>query len=395
MTSAQAGAGEAFYAALLEDDAEELYENAPCGYLSSLPDGTIVKVNRTFLAWTGYDREALVGQQRFQELLAPGDRIFYETHLAPLLRMQGSVREIAVQIVARSGARLPVVVNSLLKQDESGAPMMVRTALFDATERRAYEEELLAARRRAEDSEARATALARTLQASFLPPTIRPVPGLDVAGAYRPAGDGSVVGGDFYDVFEMAPGTWGVVLGDVCGKGASAAVITAVARYTVRAEAVRARSPSTVLLGLHHALVRDQPENFCTALFAVLEPADAGARLTLASGGHPLPICRRGDGRLESLGVTGTMLGIVDDPLLHDATALLGPGDVVVLYTDGVIEARRDREFFADEGLHGALLTVAGSAQQIADGVVAAALDFQQGDAHDDIAVVVIRVPAG
>ena len=91
--------------------AEDLYENAPCGYLSASPDGTIVRVNATFLGWTGYTREALVGTRRFQDLLSPGGRIYHETHYAPLLRMQGSVREIAVDIVAADGRRLPVLVN--------------------------------------------------------------------------------------------------------------------------------------------------------------------------------------------------------------------------------------------------------------------------------------------
>ena len=395
MTSAQAGAGDAFYAALLEDDPEELYDNAPCGYLSSRPDGTIVKVNQTLLAWTGHDRDDLVGR-RFQELLAPGDRIFYETHFAPLLRMQGYVREIAVEIVCRSGARLPVLVNSVLKHDASGAPLMSRTAMFDATERRAYEQELLAARRRAEESEARATALARTLQASFLPPVIPPILGLDVAGAYRPAGDGSEVGGDFYDVFETERGTWAVVIGDVCGKGASAAVVTALARYTVRAEALRAPYPSAVLARLHEALVRDQPDQCCTALFVVLEPTTDGVAVTISSGGHQLPLVARGDGTLETAGKVGTMLGILDEPKLHDVTTVLRPGDVMVLYTDGVTEARRDREFFDEERLLATVRSAAeGHAQHVADSIVAAAVDFQEGDARDDIAVVAVKVPPG
>ncbi|HEX2193084.1 MAG TPA: SpoIIE family protein phosphatase [Acidimicrobiales bacterium] len=394
MSSAPPGAEDAFYAALLDDDPEELYDSAPCGYLSALPDGTIVKVNRTFLAWTGYERDALVGHRRFQELLAPGDRIFYETHVAPLLRMQGQAREIAVQLLGRSGARLPVIVNSVLKRDDSGGPLVIRTALFDATERRAYEEELLAARRRAEESEARATALARTLQASFLPPALPAVPDVDVGATYRPAGDGSEVGGDFYDLFEMERGSWGVVLGDVCGKGAAAAVVTALARHTVRTEALRASCPSAVLLALHQALVREQPEHCCTALFATLEHGVEGVRVGVASGGHPLPICLRADGALETVGQSGTILGILDTPTLPDATTVLGPGDLLVLYTDGVTEARGDGEFFGEERLHETLLATAGAeAQAVTDRLVAAAVDFQGGDARDDIAVLAIAVP--
>jgi PAS domain S-box-containing protein len=178
----------AFYAALADDDPAELYDNAPCGYLSTLPDGTIVKANATFLAWTGYDQAALIGRRRFQELLAPGDRIFYQTHAAPMLFMQGMLREIAVQVVGASGSRLPMLMNAQLKRGGDGQPLVVRTVMFDASERLAYERELMAARRRAEESEARARVLAETLQRSFLPPDIVAVPAwIPAAPTARPA----------------------------------------------------------------------------------------------------------------------------------------------------------------------------------------------------------------
>ncbi|MCA1843123.1 MAG: SpoIIE family protein phosphatase [Actinobacteria bacterium] len=335
-----------------------------------------------------------MGRKRFRDLLAPGDRIFYETHFAPLLRMQGSIREIAVELVGRSGARLPVLVNGVLKQDAHGTPAVIRTAIFDATERRAYERELMAALRRAEESEGRARTLAQTLQASFLPPAIVPVPGLDVGGAYRPAGDGSEVGGDFYDVFETGRGSWAVVLGDVCGKGAPAAVLTSLARYTVRAEAPRTPYPSAVLAALHDALVRSHPEHFCTALFLALDRSADGVRLTLASGGHHLPIHVTAAGEVARLGRTGTILGMLDTPYLTDTTTVLAPGDTVVLYTDGVTEARQGSQFFDDDRLLTAIRAGrGGSATQLAEAIVAAALDFQGGDARDDMAVVVIKVP--
>src|SRR3954466_11848950 len=131
-----------------ERSAGDLYDNAPSGYLSAAPDGRIVRVNGTFLRWTGYGREDLVGSRRFQDLLTPGGRIYHETHYAPLLRMQGSVREIAVDIVAADGRRLPVLVNSVLVTGDDGEPQIVRTALLDARERKAYELELRAARDR-------------------------------------------------------------------------------------------------------------------------------------------------------------------------------------------------------------------------------------------------------
>jgi PAS domain S-box-containing protein len=129
--------------------AEELYQNAPCGYVTTRPDGTIVRVNRTLLRWTGYDGRALEGR-RFQDLLTVAGRIYYETHFAPLLRMQGEVHEVAFDLQLEDGSRLPVLTNSVLRLDGDGTPVSVLTTLIEVTERRRYERELLLARRRAE-----------------------------------------------------------------------------------------------------------------------------------------------------------------------------------------------------------------------------------------------------
>ena len=136
--------------ALLEESAEELYEHAPCGYLSTLPDGTIVKLNETFIEWTGAPRDVLLAGAKFQTLLSIGSRIYYETHYAPLLRMQGFVNEVALEITRRDGRILPVLVNARQKCDEHGTPLFNRIMLFDSTDRRRYERELLLARRKAE-----------------------------------------------------------------------------------------------------------------------------------------------------------------------------------------------------------------------------------------------------
>lgn len=385
-------AGEAFYGALAEDDPEELYDNAPCGYLSTLPDGTIVKVNATFLTWTGFRREDLTGKRRFQSLFVPGDRIFYETHFAPLLLMQGRVREIAIQLVCASGALLPVLINSVLKRNAAGEPAIIRVALFDATERRQYEQELVFARRLAEESEARATTLAKILQASFLPAEITPFAGLDIGAAYRPAGDGTAVGGDFYDVIDTGGGTCGVVIGDVCGKGAPAAAITSLLRYAALAEALRSSDPSQVLTALNRSLLRHRPDDMCTALFLLFVPLAEGTRVTMAAGGHELPLLLRANGRVETIGQPGTMLGAFSDKQFPNMTATLAPGDLVLLFTDGVTEARRQQEFFGEERIHDLLRQHSTlSAQEIADKVVAATVDFQLGNARDDIAVVVVR----
>jgi PAS domain S-box-containing protein len=153
---------------LLEESADDLYENAPCGFFSTLEDGTIVRVNQTLLTWTGYRREDLVARKRIHDLLSPGDRIYYETHYAPLLRMQGAVREVAVEIVRADGGRLAVLLNSVLKGGSGDAPLLVRTTVFDATERREYERELLRARREAEERARAALAIAHVNEGVLL-----------------------------------------------------------------------------------------------------------------------------------------------------------------------------------------------------------------------------------
>jgi PAS domain S-box-containing protein len=132
------------------ESAEDLYENAPCGYMSTLPGGLVVRANRTFFHWTGYRADEVVGHRRFYDLLPPAGRIYYETHYAPLLQMQGRVREIALELVCADLRRLPVLVNATLLRDTNGQPQVIRIVLFDATTRRTYERELLRERRRAE-----------------------------------------------------------------------------------------------------------------------------------------------------------------------------------------------------------------------------------------------------
>jgi sigma-B regulation protein RsbU (phosphoserine phosphatase) len=382
------------FAELLEDSAEDLYEHAPCGYISALLDGTIVKVNQTFLSWTGYRAEDLVGTARFQHLLTPGGRIFYETHYAPMLRMQGNVREIAVDLVCPAGQTLPVLMNSVLKYDTAGEPVLSRTTVFDATERRSYEQELLRAKVTAETSEARARLLAETLQRSLIPPALPEIPGLEVAAAYRPAGVGDQVGGDFYDVFETGRNDWTVVLGDVCGKGPEAAIVTALARYTLRAAAMRTRRPSRVLAVLNEALLQQRAERFCTVVYARLQKVQGHWRATLAAGGHPLPIRLTPDGDTAPLGRPGDLIGVHDKPRLHDVRIEMRPLETLVFYTDGVTEGRCGQEFYGEDRLLSRLRSSApASAAQFVEAVTADVVEFQRNSPQDDIAVVAVQVP--
>jgi sigma-B regulation protein RsbU (phosphoserine phosphatase) len=129
----------------IEEDLKDLYENAPCGYLSLRADGRIVKVNQTFCRWTGYAPGDVIGK-RLHDFLNVAGRIFYETHFAPLLRMQGSFNEVALELVKNDGARFPVLVNAAERTDAAGKPLFIRLTVFNATDRRRYERELLKAR---------------------------------------------------------------------------------------------------------------------------------------------------------------------------------------------------------------------------------------------------------
>jgi PAS domain S-box-containing protein len=236
--------------------------------------------------------------------------------------------------------------------------------------------------------------IARTLQRSLLPVELPDMPGIEAAARFRPIGEGNEVGGDFYDMFESGRRGWAVVMGDVCGKGPDAAAVTALARYTLRAAAVRERLPSRGLRLLNEALLRQRDDRrFCTVAYAYLEVMEEGARLGFASGGHPLPLVVRADGAVEQVGTAGTLLGVVDDPDFDDRALTLSRGDVIVFYTDGVIESRPPGTPFDEARLAELLSTCAGQdADSVAAKVEQAALSSQGGQVRDDIAVLVLRV---
>ena len=376
-----------------DDDLATLYDDLPCGILTTTFDGTIIHVNNTFLAWTGYRRDELIDRRRFVDLLSAGGRLYHETHYMPMLQMQSAVREIALDLVSADEQRVPILVNAQLVPGAADAPACVRVALFKATQRREYERELLREKRRAEESEAHANVLARTLQTTLIPPTVPSIGGLDIAAAYRPAGDGAEVGGDFYDVFQIATDDWALAIGDVCGKGVDAAVVTALVRYTARAAAVEHPEPARVLEIVNEMLLRHDTERFCTVAFLRLRRTGGGWHITVARAGHPPPLLKRGDGSLGEAGRPGPLLGVFERPALRDDALMLAPGDVLVLYTDGVTEGRRSNDFFGEERLTALVATVDGAAQHYADRVLEEVLEYQGNDTRDDIAIVVVRVP--
>jgi sigma-B regulation protein RsbU (phosphoserine phosphatase) len=386
-------ADEVDFAEWFDEDPQRLYDRAPCGYVSTTPDGTIVKVNQTLLSWTGYQREELLGRRTFASLLTAGGRIYHDTHYGPMLRLQDSVREIAFEIVRADASRLPVLVNAALERTPDGVPVVVRVVIFDATERREYERELLRAKKAAEESERRARRLAHTLQQTLIPPTPPEIPGLQVSAAYRPAGGGEEVGGDFYDVFQIGEDDWVVALGDVCGKGVDAAIVTALVRHTLRAVTVRFDDPVEGLEALNDVLLRHETDRFCTVALLRLRrnASGSGWRVSLSLGGHPAPLRRAPNGRTQPLGMPGMLVGAF--PNAHFALTQMGldRGDAVVLYTDGVTEGRRGDEMYGEPRLR--RIVEENGPAELTHAILDDVLTFQGGRPRDDIAVVTISVP--
>lgn len=253
--------------------------------------------------------------------------------------------------------------------------------------------------------------VAHTLQEGLLPSRLPKVPGMEVGLRYLAADEGDV-GGDFYDLFDIRRAdqngssdqsySWGVVIGDVSGKGAEAAAMLALARYTIRTLAIREAHPSAVLDGLNEAILRQRREHddykFCTVAYAKLETNEGnyehGAKVTVCRGGHSPPLLLKADGSISKLALPGRAIGVFDDANFTEWEAHLAPGDALVFYTDGVVEARSpDGLYFGEERLMALLhSSVDLDASTIARRIEGAALDFQEQVPRDDIAVLVLRV---
>lgn len=245
------------------------------------------------------------------------------------------------------------------------------------------------------EARARADTLARTLQESLLPPELPRVPGLELAARFRPAGGGVELVGDFYDVFEDGRGQWHVVVGDVCGKGIEAAKLAALARYTVGA-ALAGDPPSATLRRLNEAVLRRHGRGgpFVTAVHGRLAPREGGVDVVVCAAGHPPPLVRRAGGTVERLEAPGTLIGVLDQLKLHDVEARLGPGDALVLYTDGVTEARAGEGRLGEDGLAELLASADGSGAEALVAAVDEGAAAGAGDQRDDAAVLVVRVPS-
>lgn len=242
--------------------------------------------------------------------------------------------------------------------------------------------------------------VSRRLQRSLLPPSVPRIDGLEVVAIYHPFGDGIDVGGDFYDVWPVRPGRWAFAIGDAAGTGPEAAALTALVRHTLRALTLTEADPARVVRILNTALLDAAEdaygERFCTAVFGFISVGEE-VEVWLASGGHPPPLLRRPAGHIDVLPLTGSLLGLFRDAEAHSLRLRLEPGDTLVMFTDGVLEARRDGQFF---DLTGVLRVLGRDLPGVGAAAAAAALeqavvDHTGGKLTDDLAAVVLHVPGG
>lgn len=232
--------------------------------------------------------------------------------------------------------------------------------------------------------------IAETLQLSLLPQRLAVPPRVEIAARYWPAGEAALIGGDFYDAFDVGDGRWAITIGDVCGKGIESASFIGLARHTLRTAARHALSPSEVLRAVHQAMNENEPATFCTVFFAFLTPRpDDTIDVVMSLGGHPQPLLRTADGSVRAVGAVGSLLGVFD-PELTDTAIQLRAGDLLMLYTDGLTDAPREEAVPIDE-LSATLKDGDMPLEPLADGIRVLKRRRRPYGSGDDTAIMLVR----
>lgn len=248
------------------------------------------------------------------------------------------------------------------------------------------------ARQQALEQQRYAERLTRTLQRSLSPPTLPDVPGLQIAVHYQPFSEAEV-GGDFYDLFALDADRWGFFLGDVCGKGPAAASLTSLARYTLRTAAMHNEDPAAVLRDLNTALLMQDGQDMCTAVYGDIDTSRSDPTVTLAVAGHPPPLVLRDGHTVEPVHTRGTMLGAFRDVTFNSCQIDLQPGDAIVLYSDGLLDIRLDGARVDEEWLAQLLCGASSTAaDQIIDRVIDKLKRLEQ-PLRDDVAIMALSRP--
>jgi serine phosphatase RsbU (regulator of sigma subunit)/CHASE3 domain sensor protein len=312
------------------------------------------------------------------------------THTAVLKSPGGDVPMLALAAMARRN----VVARVLLARRGRGWRREEAQEIEGLGARLALALQARALQARTEALYRRSDHVARTLQQSLLPDVIPDLPSFELAVRFAPAGEGDLVGGDFYDVFAVGDDHWAIVIGDVCGKGAHAAAVTAMARWTLRSLAGSPRTPTGALRTLNEAMLRQELDGrFITVAYALLCAHAGDAHVTVACAGHPPAIFVSEDGKPARLDAHGDLLGIWPQIRLEQVELRLAPGESLVLYTDGVTDQGPGTESSRERVLRE--LNVEPSAGALADALQAEA---ERGGPipRDDVAIVAVRyLPGG
>ena len=373
------------------------------GTSSSIPEVEVAHTDPNMVAFARqlqerfpYDPDAPTG---VPYVIRTGETVFFPEITDDLITELDATeeeRQIVAQLALRSAIAVPLV--------KRGRILGAMQFVMSSTGRRYTEEDVALAQavagriassienQRLNDEQ---RAIASALQHSLLPASLPKVPGVEIAVRYWPAGERTEVGGDFYDVFALeSENSFAVLMGDVCGTGPSAAALTGLARHSIRASAWHGDRPDDVLATLNRAVLRSDASTFLTATYAELDLSGPRIGLTLASGGHPLPVHMTSQGA-RTIGVPGSLIGVFEHPHFVADTTRLDPGDVVVFYTDGATDLRPphgiDAAQFTD-----LVATACGhrrTAETIADNIrraIEEILPLDQRD--DDVALLVIRV---
>lgn len=235
--------------------------------------------------------------------------------------------------------------------------------------------------------------IVEVLQAGLRPRALPTDLGVELAASFLPAGDELQVGGDFYDVFPADDGSWTLIIGDVSGKGADAAATTALARHTLRTASMLLSDPAADLALLNRVLAADATQNFCTVFCVRMRHQRDGLDCRFANGGHLAPLLLRRDGTLEELeGGRGPLVGSFPDAQYQEATLRLQPGDLLLMYTDGVTEVRRHDVERGERELRTTLAALVGRpAREVVDAVQRRAVELLGGRPRDDMALLAVR----
>jgi sigma-B regulation protein RsbU (phosphoserine phosphatase) len=357
----------------------DLFDSAPDGYLVTHPDGIVIEANRTAAEMLRVPLQHVIGRPLAVFVAEEDRREFRQTLLR--LREGREGKEWEVCLKPRDGEPFPAALTVSSHLDPVERKTTLRWLVRDVTERKVAEKAFRLEHR-----------VTQTLQRAFLPDLPLSIPGLEVGHLYVPARSDALVGGDFYDLFPLEGGRYGAAMGDVCGKGVQAVDTAAMTKYMLRALASQFPRPADALDRLNRLLCDYLPgDRFVTLFFGVYDPA--GRSFHYVNSGHESAILEAPDGKTDRLAASGPILGVVRDTEFGEGGADLPPGSFLLLFTDGLTEARRGSRFLDQEGVAGFFeKTRTGDPQKRVVALMGEVQGFNRGALRDDAALLLLHV---